>query len=801
MFAQRSAACIVLIATAALATGCGGAQSRFAAHMHRGDDYAAHGEFAKASIEFRNAIQIEPANPVARVKAGEAAEKLGRIRDALGFYQSVIDTTPDNVQARIDLARLFVFGGAPARALGILEPALARHPDDAGLLTVRSAARARTNDLTGARRDAERAVQLAPHSEDAVATLAGLREQAGETQQAIALVRDTLSRVPDAVGLRHVLARLYASAGQPAQAEEQLRKLVELRPQELARRYQLALYLVSVKRLDEAQGVLEEAVKSAPQNDQAKLALVDFMTVQRSPAAGEKTLGDFIARQPDNTLLRNALGEILTRSGDVPGALATFTAVVKLDDNAPNGIIARERIAAIQIAKGNLPVADQLIGEVLKRNPSDNEALVLRGRLELERHEPAAAITDLRAVLRDQPNSTAVRRLLAAAFVANGEPALAEEQLRNALQATPSDIEARIDLARALGQTGNAAAAVACLEEGVRSAPSNPALREALVRAELASGKLDDARKALADLNTLVPDSATLPLLAGQIAQAAGQLAQSQQDYEQVLKLRPLAIEPLAALTKIDVARGASAEALTRIRATLAADPQNPMRVNLLAETLIAAKDYPEAAQTLTKLIQIAPSWGLAYHNLATARSLAGDPAGAIAAYEAGLKAVPFEPNLTFELAGLYERQGRAEDAIARCEALYKDSPQLTRAASNLALLLVDHRTDQHSLDRARDLTAPFANSADPLLLDAYGWVRYKRGEPGQALAPLERAAQAAPRSAPALYHLAMVQLKEGEQAKARANLEAALAAGSNFRGIADARVALASLAPTGVGG
>ena len=791
----------VAVVTALGLVACGSGQARYSSHLERGKQFLAQGNLDKASVEFRNAAQIQPKGPDALYYNGRVAELRGDYRAAMGLYQGAIDANPELIAARAGLGKLYVFGGAPDRGLQLVEPGLAKHPDAAELLVVRSAARARMKNPTGAREDAEHAVRVAPENEEAVATLAGLMQQAGETDKAISLVSDTLTKAPASVDLRQVLVRLYTSDEQPAKAEEQLRKLVELRPQELPKRFQLAAFLVRAKRLDDAQHVLEDAIKSMPQSAPAKLSLIDFITTYRSRADGEKTLRGFIAKQPDNYALRIGLGDLLQRSGALPEALTTFEEVAKLDDTGPNGLMARDRMAAIYVAQGDDAAAQKLIAVVLKQNPRDDQALLLRGRVELKHGESAAAIADLRAVLRDEPNNIGVQRMIAAAFVTNGESGLAEEQLHNALQTSPGDTATRLDLARLLGQTGRAAAAVELLEDGIHRAPSDASLREALVRAELASGHYAEARESLKDLTILVPDSAVVPLLAGQIAQGAGQLAESVKDYEQALKIQPRNIEPLVAVTKVDLDRGAGAQAVARVRATLADDPNNAVRLNLLAEALVATKAYPEAIQTLTTLINAAPRWSLPYHNLGTARMLSGDQTGAVAAYEAGLKAIPFEPNLTYELAGLYERQGRADEAIARVEALYAHSPREPRAASNLALLLVDHRTDRASLDRARDLTAPFASSNDPVLLDAYGWVQLKRGEASQALVTLERGQTVAPGSASMLYHLAMAQLRSGETTKARANLQAALAASPNFRGVADARVALASLASAHAGG
>jgi len=163
------------------------------------------------------------------------------------------------------------------------------------------------------------------------------------------------------------------------------------------------------------------------------------------------------------------------------------------------------------------------------------------------------------------------------------------------------------------------------------------------------------------------------------------------------------------------------------------------------------------------------------------------------------MKVAPLEPQLIVETALLYEKQGRIDDAIARYDALYKREPSVQQlAANNLAMLLVTYKKDQLSLDRARDLTASFANSDNGAFLDTHGWVRFKRGELAEALPVLERAVSRAPDSKVIRYHLAMAELQAGQRERARANLEAALSGSASFAGADDAHVALASLKKTG---
>src|SRR5262249_6366283 len=169
----RILALSVLLVGVLAASGCGSAESRRASHIARGQQYLADGKLEKARVEFGNALQIAPNDADARYLRGLVAERLGNVRAAAGLYHGAIDINPDHVKAIAGLAHMYVFGGLPDKALELVGPALAKHPDDPDLLTVRAAARAQLKDVQGGLADAERAVKLAPDNENAVALLAG----------------------------------------------------------------------------------------------------------------------------------------------------------------------------------------------------------------------------------------------------------------------------------------------------------------------------------------------------------------------------------------------------------------------------------------------------------------------------------------------------------------------------------------------------------------------------------------------------------------------------------------------------
>jgi tetratricopeptide (TPR) repeat protein len=790
----------VLVACVTLLAGCGSAKSRFDDHLHRGERYLDAGQYDKASVEFRNALQIQPRSARARYLNGEATERRGELREALGSYQAAVELDPDYLPARAALGRILVFGGAADRALSVVAPGLARHPDDPQLLTVRGAARAQLKDPSSAIADAEHALRVAPDDDNAVALLASLYQKQGEAPRAVALVVTAVGRHPGSIDLREVRAGLYLASGENPRAEEQLKEIVALAPHELAHRYQLAFFYERTGNLDAAQRVLEETVQAFPASSAPKLALADFVAQKRSRVQGEQTLRAYIASEPENNDLRLGLGTLLQRSGAAQQAQAVYEEIIRRDPHGRASLLARDRIAAIELAGGRLDEARAQLAAVLVDNPSDNDALMMRGEVALGQDDPAAAIGDFRAVLRDEPNELSVQRALARAYVANGERALAEETLRTAVQAVPNDLGVCLDLAQLLVESGRADAAVTVLEEALRHAPDNALARAALVRAYLAKGDLAAARTGAEDLENLQPAAALGPYLAGVVARQQGRLDESARDFERALQLKPHDLDALSGLTSVELARGREAAALVRARAFVATYPGDAGALNLLGELLIAVRDYPHAIARLTQAVALAPRWPRAYYNLARARRAAQDVAAAVDVYQAGLKQVAYDPLLVAGLADLYEQQGRIEQAIAEYEELLAHRPRLALAANNLAMLLVTYRTDQRSLDRARDLTAAFANSESGAMLDTNGWVRLKLGDLNDALPALERAADRAPDSHVIHYHLAIAELKAGQRDKARVNLETALSGSASFAGSSDARARLNALNAGGTG-
>ena len=787
--------CCTSIVVALAVAGCGGAEARKAKHLQKGQTYLAAGNFEKARVEFRNALQIAPSDSEARYENGVVDEKLGNIREAANFYQGAIQSNADNVNARTRLARLYLFSGAPDQAMTLIKPSIDKHPDDAGLLTVRAAARIQLKDQAGALSDAERAVSIAPTNEDAISVLAGVYKSQGETDKARNLLEEAIGKSPASVELRLALAQLYAGTGQQPRVEALLVDLVRVQPGEKAHRLRLAQYYLTQNRNDDAEKTLRQAIQDLPAERELKTGLVQFLAARRSREAAEKELTTMIGANPKDYELKFLLVQFYEQGKEFAKAETVLKDVIAAAGLEGPGITARNRLAALRVQQNDSAGAEKLIAEVLAKNPRDNDALILRGDLALAHKDPKTAIADLRSVLRDQPNSIGVMRVLARAHLANGEPALAEETMRRALEGNPKDAGIRLDLAELLVKLGKPEQAKPIIDELVKQQPGNYQALQLQFNVAVAS-KDNSGAKAIADaMVALQPKQSVGYFYQGVVAEADKHLDEAIARYSTALEFAPEAIEPLQGLTRALVAANRTPEALKRLDATMAAFPHSAVAANFKGEVLMGSKRTADAVAAFRIAIERDPTWWQSYHGLASAQASSQDRDGAVATLQAGIAKMENPTPLQNDLATLYESSGQIDAAINVYEAILRRDPHMEFAANNLAMLLVTYRKDQPSLDRAKTLVQPFASAAQAEYLDTYGWVLYKRGEITPALSALQNALLKAPGSPAFQYHVGMALAAAGQSVAARDNLTRALKAGNHAAWAAEAKATLDRLA------
>jgi len=781
----------------ALLSGCAGTESRKAHYLERGQHYLADGNLDKARVEFSNALQIDPKDARANFFYGRVAEKLDKPRDAAAGYQAAIDADPGYVAARAALGRIYLLGGLKDKAHEVIEPGLAKAPDDAGLRVVRGGLRALDGDSAGAMADAEAAVKAAPDDEVAVAFLAAQYTRQKLFEDAIVVLQDGIKRIPGSVDLHVILANLLYQTDRKAEAVEQLKVVAQAHRTELPHWQRLAQLQLLLKDPDGAIESLRQAVAAAPDSIEAKQALVSLIGAQKGVAPALAEMQKFVDAAPKRAELRVALAQFQEAAQQAEKAETTYREVIKSDGVQAQGLVARNRLAEMLLKRNDTGGAEALIAEVLKENPHDNDALVLRASIAMSRNQTPAAITDLRSVLRDQPTSVPLMRALAQAHIQNGDMALAEEVLRQAVQTNPGDAQSRFALASLLAVTGRGSLALPVLEQLIKDSPGDLQAREAYFKLQAALADFAGARKTADEVKALRPDLPLGSMMVGTLLERDHKYGAAAAEYENALKVSKDPSEPLTALVRIDLTQHQAAKARARIQQVLVRTPANPMALELLGELQVSQGEVPAANQSFDAAIAAAPAWWVPYRAKALIRAQAKQPDEAVKILADGI-ARSGSVELYTDLASVYERQGDADKAIATYEDALKRYPRSAPIANNLAMLLVNHRKDKASLDRAAQVAQLLAGTEQPSMLDTLGWVKLQNGAVTEALPLLQKAAEKSPASAEIHYHLGMAQLRSGDRAAARASLRTALTGNPQFVGADDARSALAGLGGAG---
>src|SRR6185503_10575643 len=101
--------CVLLAAIISLA-GCTNPEKAKAEHVAKGDAYLKDSKFQEASLEFRNAIQIDDKLAAAHWGLARSFEGLERFPEMIDELRKTIALDKDNLEARLKLGNYYLAG-------------------------------------------------------------------------------------------------------------------------------------------------------------------------------------------------------------------------------------------------------------------------------------------------------------------------------------------------------------------------------------------------------------------------------------------------------------------------------------------------------------------------------------------------------------------------------------------------------------------------------------------------------------------------------------------------------------------
>jgi tetratricopeptide (TPR) repeat protein len=776
---------IILVAALGLIS-CKSAETSKAEHVQRGEAFLKEKKFQEATLEFRNAIQIDDRLAQAHWGLAQAYEGLQRFGEMIDELKRAIELDANNLDARVKLGTYYV--GANA----------IRKSDEL---------------VAEAERLVKDVLQKDPNHVGAHVLLADVLFAQDKRQEALSELNRAIELDPKRVESVIALAKYYIRTNDIAKADEIFRRAISVNEQSALAHDEYAKFLVQAGRTDQAEAEFRRAVEAEPQNRDARFILASFYLVNKRLDKAEeayKALADLDKDKPEG---RYILADFYSSVGRYDEAVSIYQEIVSKSPDYTRG---RYRMAEIMLQRGDARAATEQIDQVLKANPRDMQALLLRSRIHMQSGDPDGAkkaIEDLKEVLNQEPNSRSGLYFMAEANFRAGRVEQARAFAADLAKYYPDYLPAKLMQAQMNLATKDPVAAVVVANELMdrlsKEGPTQDMSPQMLAElkqktltargvAELQLGKTKQAREDLTAARDIAPNSPSSYNNLALVALFEKKMDEATALYERALAIDNANFDALNGLiNNVYSKQQRLDQAHARVDQALSAQPNSSALHYLKAHVYGFEQNAQGAEGELRRALEIDPNYLAAYFDLAALFVNTKQQDRAIAEYRQIIARKPDDAT-TYTLIGMLEdSRNNTDAAIENYRKALELDPNSAIAANNLAWAYAVH--GKGNLDEAVALAQGVVQKFPdvPGFADTLGWVYYKKGLNGPAVEQLQKVVERAGDSAGYRFHLGMALAGKGDKAAARRELEQAIKLGEkqpNFTDAEEARRTLATL-------
>lgn len=402
------------------------------AYLHAKDYNQAMSYLDKAAALDPKNVAIKTRQAAGHLAAGEAGEALADLEAA---------TSLSDKPGQADLALIMMHLNRkeydPAlQAIAALEKKL---PDNPVTYNLRAAALLGKQDRSGARKALEQALAIQP------------------------------TFVPAAINL----ARLDLADKKPDAARKRFEAILEKDKSNAQAMLALADLAATQKQESDYVGWLEKASKAQPSDLGPKQRLIQYYLGKKDKNKALTLAKSALAANQDDPRAINLLGTTQIETGDLDGAIETFTRLTEKAKNAPDAYL---RLAMAQAADKQMEAARTSLKRALQIKPDHIPSQDALLRLELAEKNPDAALRIARQIQALQPKSPL-------GFDREADILLSEKHAPQAIKAYEESLNRGAGTAtvaklyRALALAGDAKGADQRLQSWLRSHPDDLNMR------------------------------------------------------------------------------------------------------------------------------------------------------------------------------------------------------------------------------------------------------------------------------------------------------------------------------------
>jgi tetratricopeptide (TPR) repeat protein len=461
-------------------------------------------------------------------------------------------------------------------ALDLIDYALAREPDAPELHRARAYLFYSLGNNAPALESATRAFELGQKNDPENLVILGAVHLEAEPELAVKHLRDGLEAAPDMLLAHRLLARASLRLGKFRAALSLLQKRLELAPGEFETQKAIAEVYLSVGQTEKAIEAYQKILNPDPPQAEplVQLARIQSQLLQQ-PDTALKTIQDSLGWQKDLT-------------------------------NADRALVLTEQSVALRLL-GKRKQAKEVIGEALKQDPTSVVARYAQAVLEHESGEKESALSHLRALRAELPQSARVLARMADVQSLFPNFEVAQKDLRRALELQPRDLDVHLMLAGLHLYLDNPTQAY---EQLTRAQDIDPFQDESHRKTTAFFEGPLMLRQTVRRIKKAAPKYSTNPLthaLRGIVLYRSGSTKKARSRLQKALELDADCFPANLYLGTMELSKGQAKSALPYLKRARKSRPSHPIATRLLGEALLRQKKPKSAKKLMKKVLKANP--------------------------------------------------------------------------------------------------------------------------------------------------------------------------------------------------
>jgi tetratricopeptide (TPR) repeat protein len=678
-------------------------------HNNLGNLYIAQEKLDLAEAEFRQALRLNPADHDGNYNLGLVLLAKKQPAEAIPY---LLHVRPQDVASRFNLTRAYLEAARTSEALRTAKELSALQKDNVQVHFTLGVLLASEKQHRAAQPELEQANALQPNTFEILHNLGGVYLRNAEYSRAELVLNRALKLKPDSPETLYLLAQVYSEQHRPADALDLLARAHKLAPENPDITFFFARVCMSENYYEDAIPLLESGLQTSPQRADLRAALGEsyFMSGKVEKAIGEfkqligvdpaarsyafmglsyRQLGRFdearryfeegLRKDPRNTACLFNMGYIEERQGNHQAAENFFQETLRSSPDYPEALL---ELANLRIASKKLPEAADLLRKYVRVSNAPASGYYKLAMVERSLHQTTAAERDMSVFQTLSKNASTGPYPYQHLF----------DYLDNRSSLSSKE-KTMLDLTQLLQQ--------------IQTHPGQPEDLYLLAEGYLKLGKVEDARKAIAQLDQLSASDYRTQTGVGVLLARYRLYKDAIQHFQNALGTNPDSDDVKFDLADAYFRNGLYPQALEIAQQVSASGQQDDAFLSLLGDIKVHLGQTVEASEIFKNAIHRNPDNDQCYLSLTLLQLRLNDLNDAAKTLREGLARIPGSGKLLWGQGLLFVMQGKTAQAGEQLQQAVDLLPEWSGSYSTLGVFY--YQTGQ--IDKAREVLNRFEGS------------------------------------------------------------------------------------------